>query len=47
MMMREPRGLEAMARIGAGANINSVSMIRCELDLSKAFVTLLGFAIMP
>jgi hypothetical protein len=47
MMMREPRGLDAMARMGAGANINNVSMIRCELDLSTVFVGLLGFAIMP
>ena len=47
MMMREPKGLDAMARMGAGANISSVSMIRCELDLSGAFVALLGFAIMP
>ncbi len=46
MMMREPKGLDAMARMGAGANISSVSMIRCELDLSGAFVALLGFAIM-
>ena len=47
MIMREPKGLDAMARMGAGANISSVSMIRCELDLSGAFVALLGFAIMP
>jgi hypothetical protein len=39
-------GLEAMARIGAGAKINSISMIRCEVDLSGSFVGLFGFAMM-
>ena len=47
MIMREPKGLAAMARMGAGANISNVSMIRCELDLSGTFIALLGFAIMP
>lgn len=37
-MIREPSGVEAIRRTGAGAKIISISMIRCELVLSGSFV---------
>lgn len=44
-MIREPKGVEAIRRIGAGANIMSVSTTRCELVLSGSLGGFLGLAI--
>jgi|688.fasta_scaffold08093_12 hypothetical protein len=44
-MIREPKGVEAIRRIGAGANIKSVSTARCELVLSGSLEGFLGLAI--
>jgi len=43
-MMRDPSGVDAIRRMGAGAKIISVSMIRCELVLSGIFEYLFDFA---
>jgi hypothetical protein len=45
-MIREPNGLAAIRRMGAGANIINISTMRCELDLSGSFAGVFGLVAM-